>query len=58
MSKRKNIGWSKRIDSKLDKAWAVIRKAEAYTSRRAAAALRDRQLIAREEQMRAEAMNS
>jgi hypothetical protein len=36
MSKRKNVGWSKRIDSKLDKAWAVIRKLEAYNTRRAA----------------------
>ena len=44
MSKRKNVGWAKRVDSQLDKAWAVIRKAEAYQTRRAAAALRDRQI--------------
>jgi hypothetical protein len=38
MSKRKNTGWSKRIDNRIDKAWAVIRKAEAYATRHAAAA--------------------
>ena len=38
MSKRKNVGWSKRIDSQLDKAWAEIRRLEAYRTRRAASA--------------------
>jgi hypothetical protein len=36
MSKRRNIGWSKRLDAKLDKKWAEIRKLEAYNTRRAA----------------------
>ena len=38
MSKRKNTGWSKRLDNKINRAWAVIRKAEAYNTRHAAAA--------------------
>jgi hypothetical protein len=38
MGKRTNGGWSKRMNGKLDKAWMVIRKAEAYNTRRAASA--------------------
>lgn len=49
MSKRKNVGWSKRIDSKLDKAWAEIRRLEAYNTRRAASAA---MIDAHEEQIR------
>lgn len=37
MSKRKNPGYSKRLENKLNKAWALLRKNEAYCTRRAAA---------------------